>query len=107
MCGGSGREGMKAWSLLTCCPSTHPAPLHPPPPPPPPPPLFPRYIRREKEIADTKRELAESENVRHRQLADHLKSQLAEARDQLSEVTEAARSHTETAAQHAEILAKV
>ena len=64
-------------------------------------------MRREKEIADTKRELAESENVRHRQLADHLKTQLTEAKEQLVEVTEAAKAQSETAAQHAEILAKV
>ena len=47
--------------------------------------------------------------MRHRQLADHLKTQLTEAKEQLFEVTEAAklRAQSETAAQHAEILAKV
>ena len=56
-----------------------------------------QVVRREKEIADTKRELAESENVRHRQLADHLKTQLTEAKEQLVEVTEAAKAQSETA----------
>ena len=45
--------------------------------------------------------------MRHRQLADHLKTQLTEAKEQLVEVTVAAKAQTETAAQHAEILAKV
>ena len=45
--------------------------------------------------------------MRHRQLADHLKTQLTEAKEQLVEVTEAAKAQSETAAQHAEILAKV
>ena len=45
--------------------------------------------------------------MRHRQLADHLKTQLTEAKEQLVEVTEAAKVQSETAAQHAEILAKV
>ena len=66
-----------------------------------------RYVRREKEIAQTKRELAESENTRNQQLVEHLQRQLTEAQDQLREVGEAARVHSETAAQHAEILSKV
>ena len=82
-------------------------PLSPPLSPPPSPSPSSRYVRREKEIADTKRELAESENVRHRQLADHLKTQLTEAKEQFVEVTEAAKAQSETVAQHAEILAKV
>ena len=45
--------------------------------------------------------------MRHRQQADHLKTQLTEAKEQLIEVTEAAKAQSETAAQHAEILAKV
>ena len=58
-------------------------------------------------MADTKRELAESENVRLRQLADRLKTQLTEAKEQVVEVTEAAKAQSETAAQRAEILTKV
>ena len=45
--------------------------------------------------------------MRHRQLANHLETQLTEAKEQLIEVTEAAKAQSETAAQHAEILAKV
>lgn len=66
-----------------------------------------RYVRREKEIAETKRDLAESENTRHKQLVKHLQRQLGEAKQQLSEVNEAARLHSETEVQHAEILKKV
>ena len=66
-----------------------------------------RYVRREKEIAETKRDLADSENTRHKQLVEHLQRQLSEAKQQLSEVNEAARLHSETEAQHAEILKKV
>ena len=66
-----------------------------------------RYVRREKEIAETKRELAESENTRHKQLVEHLQRQLTEAKQQLNEVNEAARLHSETDVQHAEILKKV
>ena len=66
-----------------------------------------RYVRREKEIAETKRELADSENTRHKQLVEHLQRHLSEVKQQLSEVNEAARLHSETDAQHAEILKKV
>ena len=66
-----------------------------------------RYVRREKDIAETKRELAESENARHMQLVEQLQRQLSEARQQLSEVNEAAKLHSETDVQHAEILKKV
>ena len=66
-----------------------------------------RYVRREKDIAETKRELAESENIRHKQLVEHLQRQLTEVKQQLSEVNEAARLHSETDVQHAELLKKV
>lgn len=64
-------------------------------------------MRREKEIAVTKQELAEAENTRHKQQVELLQRQLSEARTELQEVTEAARLQSETAAQHADVLAKV
>ena len=66
-----------------------------------------RYVRREKSIADAKRELAEVENLRHKQLAEHLQRQLEETKGQLKEVSEAAKSQAVTNAQHNEIRAKV
>lgn len=66
-----------------------------------------RYVRREKEIAETKRELAESESSRYHQLSEHLQRQLDEARAELKEITEAAKLQSETATQHAEVLEKV
>lgn len=66
-----------------------------------------RYVRREKEIAVTKQELAESESLRCQQEARQLERELREAQQQLRETSEAARHQTKTAAEHAEVLAKV
>ena len=66
-----------------------------------------RYVRREKNIADTKREIAEAENLRNKQLAEHLQRQLQETKEELKEVSAAAKSQAVTNAQHSEILAKV
>ena len=66
-----------------------------------------RYIRREKEIATTKQEMAESENNHQKQLVERLQRKLSEAESQLKELSEAAQLHSESAAQHDEILAKV
>ena len=66
-----------------------------------------RFVRREKDIAETKRELAETENQRHRRLSEQLQRQLDETREQLKQVEAAAKTHSMTSTQHAEILAKV
>ena len=66
-----------------------------------------RYVRRERSIADTKREIAEAENMHNKQLVEHLQRQLQETKEELKEVSEAAKSQAVTNAQHAEILAKV
>lgn len=66
-----------------------------------------RYVRREREIAVTRQELAESESLRCQQEARQLERELREARQQLRETSEAARLQTKTAAEHAEVLAKV
>ena len=66
-----------------------------------------KFVRRERDISNTRREILESESVRQTQLIAHLERQLGEARAELREVSDAAKSQTETAAQHAEVLAKV
>ena len=50
-----------------------------------------RFVRREKEIAETKREMSESECIRLRQRADHLQRKLMDTEQQLQELSEAAR----------------
>lgn len=64
-------------------------------------------MRREKEIAETRRELAEGENLRNKQLLESAKRQLASTQEELKELCEKASSHSVTSAQHAEILKKV
>ena len=66
-----------------------------------------RYVRREKEIAETRCGLAESKSLRHGQRACLAEQRLQEVEEELRETREAAMSQQETATQHAEILAKV
>jgi transcription initiation factor TFIIIB Brf1 subunit/transcription initiation factor TFIIB len=66
-----------------------------------------RYVRREKEIAETQRGLAEGENLRHKQLLESTKRQLATAESELKELCEKASSQSVTSEQHAAILKKV
>ena len=66
-----------------------------------------RFVRREREIATTKQEMAESENTRHKQQAEHLQRQLSTAQAGLAELTEAAQLHSESTVQHTEMLTKV
>lgn len=66
-----------------------------------------RYVRREKEIAETRRELAEAENLQHKQVLGSTQRQLATAQSELKELCDNASSQQVTAAQHAEILKKV
>lgn len=66
-----------------------------------------RYVRREKEIAETRRELAEGENLRHKQLLESVRRQLVSTQAEMKELCENASSQTLTATQHAEILKKV
>ena len=67
----------------------------------------PRFARREREIAETKRELAESESLRYSQRAELLGRRLREVETRLRESEDAAEAERQTASQHAEILAKV
>ncbi len=66
-----------------------------------------RYVRREKEISETKCQLAERENLRHKQLLDSARKQLSSTQSELREMCENASTYSATAAQHAEILKKV
>ncbi len=66
-----------------------------------------RYVRREKEIAEARRELAESDNMQHKQLLESAQRQLGNAQSELKELSESASSQRTTAAQHADILKKV
>ena len=50
-----------------------------------------RYVRREKEIAETRREMSESECVRLRQQAEHLQRKLTISEQELNELSEAAK----------------
>ena len=66
-----------------------------------------RFTRREREIAETKRELAESESLRRGQRVELLERRVREVEGELRERVESEKAERETAVQHAEILAKV
>ena len=50
-----------------------------------------RYVKREKEIAVTKREMVESECTQLKQTVDRLQRQLADSNSQLQELSEATK----------------
>ena len=64
-------------------------------------------MRREKEIAETCRKLAEADNLRHKQLLEVSERQLASVQAELKELCDTASSRAQTAAEHSEILKKV
>ena len=66
-----------------------------------------RFCRHEKELAETRRDLAETENLRHKQLLESTKRELADSLEQLQQLSETTSSRAATAEQHAEILKKV
>ena len=66
-----------------------------------------RYIRREKEIAETRRELAEVDNMRHKQQLESTQRQLTSAQSELKQLCENVTSQRVTALQHAEVMKKV
>jgi nucleoprotein TPR len=66
-----------------------------------------RFMRREKEIAETKMEMAESEKSHLLQTINRLEQQLVTANDQLKELGEVAKATEETAADYEDILNKV
>ena len=66
-----------------------------------------RHIRRDKEIVETKYELAESERSRLSESCNRFESELEETRTALAGEQEALRAQSETVAQHSELLEKV
>ena len=66
-----------------------------------------RHIRREKEIVETKFELAESERSRLSESCHRFESELEETRTALAGEQEALRAQAETVAQHFQLLEKV
>ena len=66
-----------------------------------------RHIRIDKEIVETKYELAESERSRLSESCNRFESELEETRTALAGEQEALRVQSETVAQHSELLEKV
>ena len=66
-----------------------------------------RYIRREKQITDTKMELAQSQKIRLQESCDHLQRKLAETEKMLGEERERNTMNMKSAEEHTAILAKV
>lgn len=66
-----------------------------------------RFARREKEIAETKGELAQSESLRYQQRCSFLEKQLTEAQKNLKEEKTQTQLDAELSAKHAEVMEKV
>ena len=66
-----------------------------------------RHIRRDKEIVETKFELAESERIRLSETCQSYESDLNETRTALAGEQEALRAQADTVAQHTQLLEKV
>ncbi|XP_041861765.1 translocated promoter region b, nuclear basket protein [Melanotaenia boesemani] len=65
-----------------------------------------RFVRREKEIADSRFEVAQGESLRYRLRAEHLERELKEAQDSLSSARERMQVTAKTLAQHDELMKK-
>ncbi|CAM4591848.1 unnamed protein product [Lepidochelys olivacea] len=65
-----------------------------------------RFIRREKEIAETRFEVAQVESLRYRQRVDHLERELQELHDSLNAEREKVQITAKTIAQHEELMKK-
>ncbi|NXU89868.1 TPR protein, partial [Xiphorhynchus elegans] len=65
-----------------------------------------RFIRREKEIAETRFEVAQVESLRYRQRAEHLERELQELQDSLNAEREKVQVTAKTIAQHEELMKK-
>ncbi|XP_031574542.1 nucleoprotein TPR-like isoform X2 [Actinia tenebrosa] len=66
-----------------------------------------RFARREKEIAETKGELAHSESLRYQQRCSFLEKQLADAQKNLKEEKTQTQLDVELSAKHEEVMEKV
>ncbi|XP_072200006.1 nucleoprotein TPR isoform X3 [Excalfactoria chinensis] len=65
-----------------------------------------RFIRREKEIAETRFEVAQVESLRFRQRVEHLERELQEVQDSLNAEREKVQVTAKTIAQHEELMKK-
>lgn len=69
--------------------------------------LFLRFVRKEKEIAETKSELLQSENVRYQQRLEYIEKQLQDTEEILKKEKERTKSLPIDVAEHEEIMKKV
>ncbi|XP_023662175.1 nucleoprotein TPR isoform X2 [Paramormyrops kingsleyae] len=65
-----------------------------------------RFVRREKEIAETRFEVAQVESLRYRQRVEHLERELKELQDSLNAEREKFQVTAKTLAQHDELMKK-
>ncbi|MGH0154837.1 UNVERIFIED_CONTAM: hypothetical protein FKN15_048281 [Acipenser sinensis] len=65
-----------------------------------------RFVRREKEISETRYEVAQVESLRHRQRVEHLERELKELQDSLNAEREKAQVTAKTLAQHDALMKK-
>ncbi|XP_076580410.1 translocated promoter region b, nuclear basket protein [Chaetodon auriga] len=65
-----------------------------------------RFVRREKEIAESRFEVAQGESLRYRLRVEHLERELKEAQDSLSATKERMQVTAKTLAQHDELMKK-
>ena len=66
-----------------------------------------RFVRREKEISETKCELSQSESIRYQQRCEYLEGQIEDLQKNVTEQRTQSDVDTKTAAQHAEVMEKV
>ncbi|MED6275380.1 hypothetical protein CHARACLAT_025992, partial [Characodon lateralis] len=65
-----------------------------------------RFVRREKEIAESRFEVAQGESLRHRLRVEHLERELKEVQDSLTAARERMQVTAKTLAQHDELMKK-
>uniref|UniRef100_A0A667WHZ1 Nucleoprotein TPR n=1 Tax=Myripristis murdjan TaxID=586833 RepID=A0A667WHZ1_9TELE len=65
-----------------------------------------RFVRREKEIAESRFEVAQGESLRHRLRVEHLERELKEMQDSLNAARERMQVTAKTLAQHDELMKK-
>ncbi|XP_036378661.1 translocated promoter region b, nuclear basket protein isoform X2 [Megalops cyprinoides] len=65
-----------------------------------------RFVRQEKEIAETRFEVAQVESLRHRQRVEHLERELRDLQDSLNAEREKVQVTAKTLAQHDELMKK-
>uniref|UniRef100_A0A3B5R9C9 Nucleoprotein TPR n=1 Tax=Xiphophorus maculatus TaxID=8083 RepID=A0A3B5R9C9_XIPMA len=65
-----------------------------------------RFVRREKEIAESRFEVAQGESLRHRLRVEHLERELREVQDSLTAARERMQVTAKTLAQHDELMKK-